>query len=124
MNAGRAELDLAGMQVPSVSASVNAGDADVDLSGTLGLERVSASVNAGSLSIALPAPTGTIEGSASVNAGSLELCVPPGTPLRVRVGGSPLGAHNLGDRGLVQAGEVWATPGSMTRPGSCPSTCR
>ena len=112
VNAGQADLDLAGMQVPSVSASVNAGAANLDLSSSLALERVSASVNAGSLSIALPAPTGTIEGSASVNAGTLELCVPPGTPLRVRVGGSPLGAHNLGDRGLVQDDEVWTTPGS------------
>lgn len=111
LNAGRADLDLGGVDVTSLSTSVNAGAAVVDLSGAAAAGDVSASVNAGSLSVALPTPSTRIDVSASVNAGAMELCLAPGTPVRVELGGSPLGAHNLGDRGLQQDDDTWATPG-------------
>jgi hypothetical protein len=111
LNAGSADLELDGMTVRSLSTSVNAGAAHVDLGAAAEVGEVSASVNAGSLSITLPAPTGRVDSGASVNAGAMELCLPPGTALRVDMGGSPLGANNLEDRGLVQDDETWTTPG-------------
>jgi hypothetical protein len=111
VNAGRADLDLEGLDVPSISTSVNAGAARVDLASASVAGDLSASVNAGSLSVSLPPPATRIDVSASVNAGAMELCLAPGTPVRVELGGSPLGAHNLGDRGLQQDDDTWTTPG-------------
>lgn len=107
VNAGSARLALAGMHVTSLAASVNAGDAHVDLANAVGTQSVSGSVNAGSLSVALPSPTGTLTGSLSANAGSVEVCAPAGAALRIKVGDHPLGSTNLAQRGLVQNGDVW-----------------
>ena len=111
LNAGRAAMDLDDIDVTSVSTSVNAGAALVNLAGAAAVGDVSASVNAGSLSVALPAPATRTDVSASVNAGSMQLCLARGTPVRVELGGSPLGAHNLGDRGLQEDDDTWTTPG-------------
>lgn len=107
VNAGSTTADLAGLHLPSVDASVNAGDARLDLSGALSTTSVTASVNVGSMSLRLPTPTDTLAGSMSVNLGSLELCVPEGVPLRIRTGDSPLAANNFADRGMTQQGGTW-----------------
>lgn len=111
VNAGSADLDLAGMTVPDLRADVNAGDVEVDLSHATGTREVTASVNAGSLSITLPRPAGSLGGSLSVNAGSLNLCVPSGVALRLQVDDASLASNNFGDRGLVRSGDAWTTPG-------------
>ena len=111
VNAGSGSLDLAGMQVPTLTVSVNAGDARADLSGAAGTERFEASVNAGSMTALLPAPVGTLRGSISVNAGSADICVPDGVALRIQAGDQPLGSTNFDDRGLRRSGDTWSTPG-------------
>jgi hypothetical protein len=111
LNAGAADLELGDLAVSSLGASVNAGAARIDLSAAAAVDRVSASVNAGALAVSLPSPADRVDVDASVNAGTMQLCLAPGTPLRVDMGGSPLGAHNLGDRGLEQDDDTWTTPG-------------
>jgi hypothetical protein len=107
VNAGSATASLGGAHLSSVSTSVNAGDAKIDLTGASGPTSITGSANAGSLSIALPEPSATLTGSLSANAGSVRICAPAGTPLRIRVGDEPLGSNNFAQRGLTQNGSVW-----------------
>ena len=109
VNAGSADAVLAGMHVPATSATVNAGSLRLDLSETLDVATVDASVNAGSISLTLPAAS--ITGSLSANAGSIELCVPDGVGLRFTGADNPLGSNNFADRGLLQSGGTWTSPG-------------
>jgi hypothetical protein len=111
VNAGSGDLDLAGMTVPGFTASVNAGEARADLSGSRGTGLVDASVNAGSLIMLLPVPSGTLRGNVSVNAGSAEVCVPSGVAVLIHAGDQPLGSTNFEGRGLVRAGDTWSSPG-------------
>ena len=100
VNAGSAEVDLAGMTVPAIDAS-----------GARGTTSLTASVNAGSLVLLLPrAPGDTLRGDVSVNAGSASICTPDGVALRVHSDES-LGSVDVGDRGLVREGDTWSTPG-------------
>jgi hypothetical protein len=55
-------------------------------------------------------PAATLSGSATVNAGSLALCIPPGTGVRIQ-SGSVLGSNNYGEKGLIQDGSTWTSPG-------------
>lgn len=114
VNAGSARASMAGMFVEGVNASVNAGDATLDLGAANGPSRLDASVNAGSMSVTLPAAS--MQGSVSVNAGSAELCAPAGVALRVRTSDNPLGSYGLEGEGLVQDGRTWSTPGFDTAP--------
>lgn len=107
LNAGSSRLSLGGLHLNGMSMTTNAGDTKVDLTGaTLG--SFSLTVNAGSSRIALPA--GSLSGSATVNAGSLGLCVPAGVGLRIQ-SSSFLASNNFGQRGLVQDGSTWTSPG-------------
>jgi hypothetical protein len=110
LNAGSSRVDLAGATLGRVNASVNAGDAKLNLGSTNRLTRIDGSVNAGSLSVTLPSPAANISGSFSANAGSLELCVAPGTPLRIKAGDDPLASNNFQRRGLVRNGNAWTSP--------------
>ena len=114
VNAGSAKVDLAGARVGVVSATVNAGDARLALLETTGLGRLAASVNAGSLAVTLP-PSG-LEGHISVNAGSAKVCTPDGVGLRFRTADNALGTTNFAQRGLVQVGSTWTTPGYDAAP--------
>lgn len=113
VDAGSADVDLAGMTLGVLDSSVNAGEARLDLSGTRGVRTVSASVNAGSLVLLLPVPGEALGGDISVNAGSASICAPDGVALRFRTDES-LGSVNFGDRGLVRNGDTWSTPGYDT----------
>ncbi len=109
LNAGSATLDLAGMHVPTVNLSVNAGEIRADLSRAAQVGQLDASANAGSLRISLPAAS--VTGSISANAGSVALCAPSDVGLRFRGSDDPLSSNNFGSRGLVQNGRTWTTPG-------------
>jgi hypothetical protein len=111
VNAGSMTARLAGLHVPGLGVSVNAGDAHLDLSGVVDAASVSGSVNFGSLAISLPTPAAALTGTLSTNAGSLEICVPAGVELRFRAGDHALGSDNFGDRGLTEAGGTWTTAG-------------
>lgn len=110
LNAGTSSLSLAGMHLDDYSGTTNAGKTTIDFTGTT-LRRLSYTVNAGSTLITLPAAS--VAGSATVNAGSLGLCVAPGSGLRIE-SGSVLGSNNYGQKGLVQTGSTWTTPGYAT----------
>jgi hypothetical protein len=109
VSAGSADVALAGMHVPATNATVNAGSLRLDLSETLDVARVDVSANAGSITLALPAAS--ITGSLSATAGSIELCVPDGVGLRFTGADNPLGSNNFGERGLVESGGAWTSPG-------------
>ena len=112
VNAGSARLDLAGAHVPAVDASVNAGDLRLDLSGAASVGTIEASANAGSLKVRLPAQSMT--GSLTANAGSVEVCVPSGVAMRFHTSDNPLGSNNFGSRGLAHSGSDWTSPGYDT----------
>ncbi len=111
LNAGSADLDLAGMTVPAATVDVNAGDARIDLHDAAGTQRLQASANAGSLVILLPVPVGTLAGSITVNAGSAKLCIPDGVAVRVRSEDKALGSVDVGGGGLIRNGDTWSTSG-------------
>jgi hypothetical protein len=107
VNAGSANLDLAGAKASSASLSVNAGDAKVSLGGSTGMRQVDGSANAGSLSIALPAPSEELTGSLSANVGTVRVCLPASVPVQVSVDDQTLGSTNLAQRGFSQSGNTW-----------------
>jgi hypothetical protein len=109
INAGSGEAVLAGMHVPTTSATVNAGSLRLDLSETQDVATVDATVNAGSITVTLPAAS--ITGSLAANAGSIEVCVPSGVGLRFRGSDNPLSSDNFAEQGLVQSGDTWTSPG-------------
>ncbi|MEI7744375.1 MAG: hypothetical protein WCK58_11595 [Chloroflexota bacterium] len=114
LNAGSARLGLGGLDVQALALTVNAGDARVDMREVVGTGTVNGTVNAGSLRIALPARSAT--GSITVNAGAASICRAPGTGLLIH-GGTALGGTNYAERGLVQSGDDWQTPGYDTADG-------
>lgn len=107
LNAGTARLDLAGLHLRALSMTTNAGRTTIDLSGaTVG--SLSYTLNAGQTRILLP--SSTLSGSATVNAGDLGFCVVPGTALRID-SNSTLASNNFDERGLIQSGTTWTSPG-------------
>jgi hypothetical protein len=60
-------------------------------------------------------PHSNLNGSVTVNAGSFEFCVPTGVGLRIQ-SSNVLGSNNFGDRGLVQDGDTWTSPGYALAP--------
>jgi hypothetical protein len=107
VGAGSVRADLAGAHLRSTSATVNAGDARLNVSGTLGLGSVRGDVNAGSMRVALPEPSGSLAGTFHVNVGTVSICTPTDAPLRITVDGQTLGSTNFAQRGLVKDGNVW-----------------
>ena len=98
------------MHIGTLSGTTNAGSTVIDFAGA-SLGSLSYTVNAGSVGITLPAAS--VSGSASVNAGSLNLCAPPGAGLRIELS-SILASNNFAERGLVQTGSTWTSPGYAT----------
>ncbi|HSS36801.1 MAG TPA: hypothetical protein VLR93_11050 [Patescibacteria group bacterium] len=107
LNAGTATLTLTGLHLDDFSGTTNAGKTAIDFTGTT-LRQLSYTVNAGSTGITLPATS--LSGSATVNAGGLALCVPTGTGIRIQ-SGSLLGSNNYAEKGLIQDGSTWTSPG-------------
>lgn len=107
LNAGDANLDLAGAKLNGVSITANAGSLKVDLSRAELIQGVDATVNAGDVLVALPASSEGV--SITVNAGHLGLCLPPAIGLRIDAGGA-LSSNNFASQGLVQDGDTWTSP--------------
>ncbi len=108
MNAGTANVDMSGTAVSSLGLTANAGSMRIDLSGARSAGSLSATVNAGDVRVGLPAQS--TSGSVTVNAGSFGFCVPDGTAVRVQTSGV-LGGNNFADHGLTESGGTWTTPG-------------
>jgi hypothetical protein len=104
LNAGSARLDLSGSGVESISSTVNAGSLDIDLGGT-GVRRLSLTVNAGSGTIDFP--EADVNGSMTVNAGSIEFCVPESVGLQITTNDSFIASNNFDERDLSKSGSTW-----------------
>ncbi|HET9852021.1 MAG TPA: hypothetical protein VFP56_05885 [Candidatus Limnocylindrales bacterium] len=108
INAGQGSMDLAGARLGAVSLTVNAGSANLVLTGAATLGDINATVNAGSAVVSLP--TGGRSADLSLNAGSLVACLPPGAPLRVEWSGA-LGSNDLDEAGLTKVdSNTWESP--------------
>ena len=107
-NAGTGTIGLAGANLASLTAQINAFDLVVD-AGEATIDRIDLSMNAGRSRVTLG--SGPVTGKLSVNAGAIELCVPSSSPLRINLTDQITFAHNLDDRGLVKSGGVWTRPG-------------
>ena len=107
LGAGSVRANLSGAHVSSLAATVNAGDAHVDLSGAIGTSSVTGTVNAGSLSVALPEPGATLAGELTANVGSVRICAPAGVPVRITMGSQALSSVNFAQRGMTQDGNTW-----------------
>jgi hypothetical protein len=109
LNAGEANIDLAGLRVETLTAQGNAvGNSRLLLhDATVG--RLDVQVNAGDLKIGLPATAGLM-GRIQANAASVTLCADPGTGLRLR-NTSAVTGDNFAAAGLVRSGTTWESPG-------------
>lgn len=110
VNAGEADIDLAGATLSGLSFTGNAmGSSTLDLS-TAAIDSLDVTVNAGDLGIILPA-SGSLRGTVAGNAASVGLCAAPGVGLRLRTDDNITASNNFDDRGLVRSGTFWETPG-------------
>jgi hypothetical protein len=112
LNAADSTLDLTGGTFTSLSLSPNAGSLDIDLGGAH-VADLGVSLNAGSMSIVADAATDLV-GTIGSNAGSIDFCVPAGTALRFTVDANLTFSHNLDESGLEQSGDAFTTPGFET----------
>jgi hypothetical protein len=113
INAGSADVDLAGATIGRLEVDANAiGSTRLDLSGAA-VERLDVSVNAAAIAILLP--TGAdLEGSISGNAASIDLCAAPGVGLRLVVDDNITASDNYDEAGLVLRGGAWESPDYAT----------
>jgi hypothetical protein len=109
LNAGEANIDLAGLRVETLTAQGNGvGNSRLLLhDATVG--HLDVQINAGDLKIGLPAGAGLV-GRIQANAASVALCADPGTGLRLR-NTSVVSGDNFAAAGLVRAGSTWESPG-------------
>ena len=109
LDAGEANVDLAGLRVETLKAQGNAvGNSRLLLrDATVG--RLDVQVNASDLKIELP--TGAdLAGRIQANAASVALCLDPGTGLRLRSSLVVTG-DNFASAGLVRSGTTWESAG-------------
>ena len=109
LNAGRADLDLAGARLGTVDLQMNAGSATIDLGEAATIGTIEMELNAGSLGLTLP--NLSLTGSIQANAGAVRLCAPPGAGLRLQTGDSIIASYDYDGHGLVHEGSTWTTPG-------------
>ena len=107
LNAGTATLTLTGLHLDDFSGTTNAGKTAIDFTGTT----TPTAVLHRQRRVDRDHPAAaSLSGSATVNAGSLALCVPTGTGIRIQ-SGSLLGSNNYAEKGLIQDGSTWTSPG-------------
>lgn len=108
LNAASGRLAFGHGALSHVSATFNASDSQLDLSGAAGDASFSGTLNASSLRLVLPSQP--IEGSVTLNVSSMTICVPPTVGLRIQYSNT-LGTQNFVAAGLQGGGEEWSTPG-------------
>jgi hypothetical protein len=109
LNAGEASLNLAGLQVETLTAQGNAVGTSRLLLHDATVRRLDVQINAGDLKIGLPAGA-DLTGRVHANAASVALCADPGTGLRLRSNFVMTG-DNFAGAGLVRSGSTWESPG-------------
>lgn len=114
LNAGQANVDLSGALVGDFGLQLNAGSATVDLNAAWSVHRIDIQLNAGSVGVTLPhvSTTGTIH----ANAGTVRLCAQPGVGLKLHTGESIVASYDYADHGLVQDGSTWTSPDFASAP--------
>lgn len=109
LNAGSADVDLAGATIGRLTVEANAiGSTRLDLSGATA-DRLDVAVNAADLAILLPSEA-DLDGSVSGNAASIDLCAAPGVGLRLIVDDNITASDNFDEAGLVLRGGAWESP--------------
>jgi hypothetical protein len=111
VNAGTGRFDLANANLGKVRVTVNAGTLILDLSHVASIAALEIQMNAvGDPRILLPntSLTGSIDANA---AGNIRLCPPAGAGLSLTANDNLTATNNYADRGLVQVGGAWQTPG-------------
>ncbi len=110
LNAGDANVDLAGASLAELAFSGNAiGSSKLDLSAAT-VDRLDVTVNAGQVTVLLPA-SADLRGDVQANAASVGLCAATGVGLRLLVDDNITASNNYDDQGLVRTGNAWETPG-------------
>jgi hypothetical protein len=110
VDAGSAEVDLAGATVGLLEVGANAiGDTRLDLSAAA-VDRVDVEANAADLAILLPT-TADLSGDVRGNAASIELCAADEVGLRFRVEENITASNNFAAAGLIRSGDTWESPG-------------
>ncbi len=107
LNAGQLRASLADGRLNLVDLEVNAGQANLDLTGVRDIDGIDVGVNAGQVGVTLPSQPMT--GSIEVNAGSVRLCVPDDVAVRLATE-VVLGGIDVGDSGLVRVTGGWQSP--------------
>lgn len=109
VNAGVADLDLAGAELGVLHLGVNAGEARIDLSRVAALDELDLEFNAvGDPRIRLPSRS--LSGSIEANAtGQIRICAPAEAGLRLTVDDNITASNNYAERGLVRNGDAWET---------------
>ncbi len=116
VNAGRAQLDLAGARLGSASLEANAGALEVDLTGAT-LDQLDVEVNAGSAAVTLPAPPSrVISGPMPVRSRSASRATWGFASGRLPNWGRP---RSMGSSAPVTHGRRPTTPPPRPRPTSC-----
>jgi hypothetical protein len=109
VNAADSTLDLSGGTFSSLSLNPNAGSVHMNLSGAQ-VSGLDVSLNAGSLSIVVDADT-DLAGVIGSNAGSIDFCAPAGAALRFTVDANVTFSHNLDESGLDESGNTFTSSG-------------
>jgi hypothetical protein len=112
LNAADSTLDLTGGTFSSLALNPNAGSLDIDLSGAQ-VADLDVSLNAGSVSIVADAVT-DLAGDIGSNAGSIDFCAPADAALRFTVDANVTFSHDLDESGLDQSGDTFTSPGFET----------
>jgi hypothetical protein len=112
INAADSTLDLTGGTFTSLALNPNAGSLDIDLSGAQ-VADLDVSLNAGSVSIVTDAGT-DLAGAIGSNAGSIDFCAPTDAALRFTVDANVTFSHDLDESGLEQSGDTFTSPGFDT----------
>jgi hypothetical protein len=110
LNAANGQVALGGGALESMSATLNASDARIDLSDAAmtGFASTSLTLNASSGTLLLPAQSMT--GSITLNASSLDLCIAPEAGVRIEHNGT-LSSADFAPAGLSRSDDQWETPG-------------
>jgi len=109
VDAGGAEVDLSGAHLAELVVSVNAGSLQIDAARIASLGTFLLEVNAGDARIALPPRN--VRGRFEANAGSLSFCVPAGLAVQITLEQDIATGNNFEERGLARSGDRWTRAG-------------
>jgi hypothetical protein len=103
VNAATLNATLGNGPLISVSATYNAAEGRIDLSGT-NTSTLNGTFNASTIGLILP--SASFNGSITINAATLKLCSAPAVGLRITYDDT-LSSQNFAEAGLTQSGQTW-----------------